>query len=145
MTLVSQQYRAWSDCTEVQAGLVLYWWQILITFGSSRIKVKLMIKVQRNFMMTHPNLSVNHSFVKCQALLFVLPVENVIFFSVNRCLFWFFKLLYVCIICILKCPLLSYLSIRLKTYFHCSVFIFFACAYSFFLIVWAALSRSRPC
>ena len=27
--LVSQQYRAWSVCTEVQAGLALYWWQKL--------------------------------------------------------------------------------------------------------------------
>ena len=27
LQLVSQQYRAWSDCTDVQAGLALYWWQ----------------------------------------------------------------------------------------------------------------------
>ena len=38
--LVSQQYRAWSDCTHVQAGLALYWWQRLITFASSRLKAK---------------------------------------------------------------------------------------------------------
>ena len=31
--LVSHQYRAWSDCIDVQAGLALYWWQRLITFG----------------------------------------------------------------------------------------------------------------
>ena len=37
---VSQQYRAWSDCTDVQTGLTLYWWQTIITFGSSRVKVK---------------------------------------------------------------------------------------------------------
>ena len=37
--LVSQQYRAWSDCTDVQAGLALYWWQRLITFGFNRIRV----------------------------------------------------------------------------------------------------------
>ena len=24
---VSQQYRAWSECTDVQSGLALYWWQ----------------------------------------------------------------------------------------------------------------------
>ena len=36
--LVSQQYRAWSDCTEVQAGLALYWWQRLITFGFKQDK-----------------------------------------------------------------------------------------------------------
>ena len=24
--LVNQQFRAWSDCTNVQAGLALYWW-----------------------------------------------------------------------------------------------------------------------
>ena len=29
--LVSQQYRAWSDCTEVQVGLELYLWQRQIT------------------------------------------------------------------------------------------------------------------
>ena len=37
--LVSQQYRAWLNCTDVQAGLVLYWCQRLIIFGSSRIRV----------------------------------------------------------------------------------------------------------
>ena len=38
--MVSQQYRAWSNCTDVQAGLALYWWQRLITFGSSKRRVK---------------------------------------------------------------------------------------------------------
>ena len=38
--LVSQQYRAWSDCTDVQTGLALYWWQRLISFGVGRIRVK---------------------------------------------------------------------------------------------------------
>ena len=27
---VSQQYGAWADCTDVQAGLALHWWQRLI-------------------------------------------------------------------------------------------------------------------
>ena len=40
LKLVSQQYRAWSDCKDVQAGLALYWWQRLITFGVGRIRVK---------------------------------------------------------------------------------------------------------
>ena len=41
LKLVSQQYRAWSECTEVLAGLVLYWWQrlLVITFRSSRKRV----------------------------------------------------------------------------------------------------------
>ena len=30
--VVSQQYRAWSNWTDVQASLALYWWQRLITF-----------------------------------------------------------------------------------------------------------------
>ena len=34
------QYRAWSDCTDVQVGLALYWRQRLITFNSSRIRAK---------------------------------------------------------------------------------------------------------
>ena len=34
LKVVSQQYRAWSDCKD------LYWWQRLITFGASRIRVK---------------------------------------------------------------------------------------------------------
>ena len=38
--LDSQQYRAWSDCTDVQAGLALYWSQRLFTFGVGRIRVK---------------------------------------------------------------------------------------------------------
>ena len=41
LKLVSQQYRAWSDCTEEQASLALYWWQSLITFGVGRIKVNI--------------------------------------------------------------------------------------------------------
>ena len=40
LNLVSQQYRAWSYCTGVHAGLALYWWQKLITFGVGRIRVK---------------------------------------------------------------------------------------------------------
>ena len=39
LMLVSQQKRAWSDCTDVQAGLTVYWWQRLITFGFGRIRV----------------------------------------------------------------------------------------------------------
>ena len=39
LKLVSQQNRAWSDCTDVQAGLALFWWPRLITFGFSRIRV----------------------------------------------------------------------------------------------------------
>ena len=38
MKLVNQQYRAWSDCT---VGQALNWWQRLITFLFSRIRVKL--------------------------------------------------------------------------------------------------------
>ena len=37
--MVSQQYRAWSDCMDVKASLALYWWQRLITFGVGRIRV----------------------------------------------------------------------------------------------------------
>ena len=40
LKLVSQQYRAWSDWTDVQAGLALYWWQGPLTFGVGRIRVK---------------------------------------------------------------------------------------------------------
>ena len=36
--LVYQQYKAWSDCQDVQAGLALCWWQRLIIFGSIRIR-----------------------------------------------------------------------------------------------------------
>ena len=32
LKLVSQQYRARLDCTDVHAGLALYWWQGQITF-----------------------------------------------------------------------------------------------------------------
>ena len=46
------KYRAWSDCTEVQAGLALYWWQRLITFGVGRIRVNL-------FTWLHPSKSYN--------------------------------------------------------------------------------------
>ena len=31
--------KAWSECTDVLAGLALYWWQRLITFGYGRIRV----------------------------------------------------------------------------------------------------------
>ena len=40
MELVSQQYRALSDCTNVLSGLTLYWWQRLITFSLGRIRVR---------------------------------------------------------------------------------------------------------
>ena len=39
-SLVSQQYRAWSDYMDVLAGLALYWRQRLITFSFGRIMVK---------------------------------------------------------------------------------------------------------
>ena len=36
-----QQYRAWSNCMDVQACLyILYWWQRLLTFCSGRIRIK---------------------------------------------------------------------------------------------------------
>ena len=38
--MVSQQYRAWSDCTDVQAGQTdLYWWQRLITFRRKMVNI----------------------------------------------------------------------------------------------------------
>ena len=41
LKLIFQQYRAWSDQTDVQTGLALYWWQRLIwLLRSSRIRVK---------------------------------------------------------------------------------------------------------
>ena len=43
LKLVSQQYRAWSDCMDVQTGLALYWWQKLITFIVGRIMVKILM------------------------------------------------------------------------------------------------------
>ena len=46
--MVIQQYRAWSDCTDVQACLDLYWWPRLITFSSSRIRVNVSL-VKLNF------------------------------------------------------------------------------------------------
>ena len=39
--MVSQHYRAWSDCRDVQSGLAQYCWQRLISFGSSRIRVNI--------------------------------------------------------------------------------------------------------
>ena len=36
--MVSQQYRAWSDCPDMLAGLAIYFWQRLITLGSSRVR-----------------------------------------------------------------------------------------------------------
>ena len=46
--LVSQEYRAWSDCMNVQAGLALYWWKRLITVSSSRIRAN------KNIPLNHP-------------------------------------------------------------------------------------------
>jgi hypothetical protein len=44
--LVSQQYRAWSDCTNVQADLALYWWQrpkyFLFQRGDKKLAIKKM-------------------------------------------------------------------------------------------------------
>ena len=43
MKLVIQHYRAWSDCTKMQAGLVLYRWQNLTTLGFGWIRVKIIV------------------------------------------------------------------------------------------------------
>ena len=37
--LVSQQYRAWHEYTEVQDGLTLYWWQRPFGFGRIRVNM----------------------------------------------------------------------------------------------------------
>ena len=44
----SQQYRAWSDCTNVQAGLALYWWQslLLVVISMGRVKIKMLMIFQ---------------------------------------------------------------------------------------------------
>ena len=39
---------SWSECTDVQAGLALYCWQRLITFGSGRIRVNNIILHSRS-------------------------------------------------------------------------------------------------
>ena len=36
LKLVNQHFRAWSESIYVQTGLAIYWWQRLITIGSSR-------------------------------------------------------------------------------------------------------------
>ena len=43
LKFVSQQYTSWSDCTDVQAGVALYLWQKLITYGFSRIRVNIIV------------------------------------------------------------------------------------------------------
>ena len=43
LNLVSQQYTAWPDCTDVQAGLAIYWWQRLIIFVVVRIRVNMVL------------------------------------------------------------------------------------------------------
>ena len=58
MKLVSQQYRAWSDCMDVRDGLALYWWQRHTTFGVGRIRVNfikrfIIIQVTQNCMLYH--------------------------------------------------------------------------------------------
>ena len=40
LELDSQQYKAWSDCIDVQSSLALNWWQWLATSTFSRISVK---------------------------------------------------------------------------------------------------------
>jgi hypothetical protein len=37
--LLGYQYRAWSDCTVLQAHLTLYWWQRSMAFISSILKI----------------------------------------------------------------------------------------------------------
>ena len=60
--MISQQYRAWSDCTDVQANLALYWWQRLISFGVGRIRVK--TYPISNFFYIHHNFSFDNIFTK---------------------------------------------------------------------------------
>ena len=67
LKLVSQQFRDWLGCTDVQAGLALYWWQKLITFGVGRIKVKGFSPPNRHYkeLKTIDNLKINVDYLTC--------------------------------------------------------------------------------
>ena len=51
--LSSQQYRAWSDCTGVQAGWALYWWPIFTRQYCCILKGQQSLY---SFMQCHPRL-----------------------------------------------------------------------------------------
>ena len=53
LKLVSQQYRTWSDWTDVHADLALYWWQRLTTYNSSRICVNYELFKKNRFSKSH--------------------------------------------------------------------------------------------
>ena len=37
LKMVSHRYRAWSECTDVQAGLAVYWWHSLVFTSMSAV------------------------------------------------------------------------------------------------------------
>ena len=41
--LNQQYYRAWSECMDVQADQALYWWQRIITYSSSSVRVTIYV------------------------------------------------------------------------------------------------------
>ena len=59
--------RPWSDCTNVQACLALYWWQRLITFASSNIRA------------SKPDLFYKQLDIPFYKILFFLAVSSVLF------------------------------------------------------------------
>ena len=82
LKLVSQQNRAWSDCTDVQTGLALYRWQRLITFDSSRIRVNVTVHWQAviSFITWHLRSKISHYlsillnlYPTCKRIPFVTP------------------------------------------------------------------------
>ena len=77
-----QQYRTWSDCMDVQAGLTLCWLQRLITFGFSKIQVNtwwlmLVIYITRAKSIIEDNNFSNVIFF----LLYFIPMQSITHFD----------------------------------------------------------------
>ena len=73
LRLVSQvQYSGWTGCADVQAGLALYWWHRLITFGCRRIKVK-----------SHTTLMFLDICIKSRTVIFLVTKHSEIFLAWN--------------------------------------------------------------
>ena len=94
LKMVSQQYRARSDCTDVQAGLALYCWQRLITFGAVRIWVNTTLLISCNLQLLLVENKLNaHLYIILNCL-----VESLIY---NKP-WWYSHMKYLHITCIIS-------------------------------------------
>ena len=71
LKFASQQYRTWSDCMDVQAGLALYWcWRLIKRFQTQFSKLMLLYEILTNCMDVQASLALNWWQIWCCCMKF---------------------------------------------------------------------------